>query len=222
MPFIWHALQPRAAPLLRPRCSSSNFRASLCLCASSDPLTPPISCAAARRCSTSAAAFRHRNSRSGGTHDAALGAVDAAALRAARDGFLKARLSEAQAELNKLDQLKTHCDEAAQQHADRRMRQLFLLLIFQSVVLFDWTYIHFDWNLVEPITYLIGYSATWIAIIWYGALQRELSYDALRRVFLEKQCRALYAQHEFDVERYAKVKMEVAKLEKVLRSLEPL
>jgi hypothetical protein len=148
--------------------------------------------------------------------------VSVATLRAARDGPLRARLNNARAELEKLEELKARCDAAAQRFPDRRMRQLFVFLLVQAAVLFDWTYIHFDWNLVEPITYLLGYSATWIAILWYGLLQREFSYDGLRHMLRDQQQRKLYTQHKFDVAHYECLKREVATLEKVLRSLEPL
>ena len=176
-----------------------------------------------RFCSSSPAADATVSSRNSGSDaDVTQNVVDAAALRAARDGPLRVRLTKKRAELAKLAELKRRCDEAAQRLPDKRMKQLFLFLLFQAAVLFDWTYIHFDWNLTEPITYLIGYSATWIAILWYGALQREFSYDVLRSMLRDQQRVKLYTQHKFDVAHYEKVKAEVAKLEKVLRSLEPL
>ncbi|KPA78150.1 hypothetical protein ABB37_06326 [Leptomonas pyrrhocoris] len=226
---VRRAFPPRAAPLLRGRFTHSIARAVLCCRRCSSPFTVQSSrfhCTTARYCSTFTAA-NHHNSRSSGIHGGAEeggadSAITTAALRAARDGPLKARCSEMRSELEELERIKNLCDAAAQRHLDRKMQQLFLLLLFQAVVLFDWTYVHFDWNLVEPITYLIGYSATWIAILWYGALQREFSYDTLRDMLREQQCERLYAQHKFDLAHYEKVKVEVDRLQRVLRSLEPL
>lgn len=147
---------------------------------------------------------------------------DVAALRAARDGFLASRLHAARVELAALEDIKKQCDVAAQRLPDRRMRQLFVFLLFQAGVLFDWTYVHFDWNLVEPITYLVGYSVTWIAILWYGALQREFSYDTWRSMLQKRERERLYAQHRFDLRHYEQLRVEVVRLERVLRSLEPL
>lgn len=136
--------------------------------------------------------------------------------------LLQSMLSRKQMELQRQQQQKVLCDAAARQHPDALMRRIFLFLVLQAAVLFDWTYIHFDWNLVEPITYLIGYSATWIALGWYGAVKSEFSYDTLQEAVEERYRVKLYRQHDFHLERYEKLKNEVAVLEKVIRGMKRL
>lgn len=143
-------------------------------------------------------------------------------LRAARDGHLKKMLAAKLQQLDAMERIKAECDEIAFHYPDAFMAQLFAFLVLQAAVLFDWTYVHFDWNFVEPITYLIGYSATWIAIAWYGAMQQEFGYESLRRFLQNAKCERLYKAHRFDRQAYEALRVEVAKLGRVVRGLEEL
>ncbi|GET88270.1 hypothetical protein, conserved [Leishmania tarentolae] len=148
--------------------------------------------------------------------------IDVCHLRAARDGHLKRMLAAKVQQLGEMERIKAECDELAFHYPDVFMRQLFVFLVLQAAVLFDWTYIHFDWNFVEPITYLIGYSETWLAIAWYGTMQQEFSYESLRRFLQNAKCEKLYTTHRFDQQAYEALRVEVAKLERVMRSLKEL
>lgn len=141
-------------------------------------------------------------------------------MRAARDGHLKKTLTAKLRQLDAMERIKAECDEIAFHYPDVFMKQLFAFLVLQAAVLFDWTYVHFDWNFVEPITYLVGYSATWIAIAWYGAMQQEFSYESLHRFLQNAKRERLYKAHQFDQQAYEALRVEVAKLDRVVRGLE--
>eukprot|EP00658_Telonema_sp_P-2_P062710 TRINITY_DN51398_c0_g1_i1.p1 TRINITY_DN51398_c0_g1~~TRINITY_DN51398_c0_g1_i1.p1 ORF type:complete len:176 (+),score=47.83 TRINITY_DN51398_c0_g1_i1:113-640(+) len=75
---------------------------------------------------------------------------------------LTATGSELQVLTGKFDDM----NAAAANHAHRVMVGTFLLLVAQNAVLFQWVFVTFDWNLVEPMTYFLGYSAnTWLAMV---------------------------------------------------------
>ncbi|KAG5505674.1 hypothetical protein JKF63_05009 [Porcisia hertigi] len=143
-------------------------------------------------------------------------------LCAACDEHLKKTLSAKRQQLDAMERVKAECDEIACRYPDAFMRQLFVFLVLQVAVLFDWTYIHFDWSFVEPITYLLGYSATWIAIAWYGAMQHEFGYDALRRFLQSAKSERLYKDRQFDLQAYEALRVEVAQLDQLVHSLENL
>ncbi|KAK7200171.1 hypothetical protein NESM_000067800 [Novymonas esmeraldas] len=187
-----------------------------CMCPAATTHTSACVAAVARRwaASTAAPPPRHRA--------AAAAAVDVATLRAARDGHLRRTLDAKRQELAAMERVKAQCDAAAARYPDAFMKGIFAFLVMQTAVLFDWTYVHFDWALVEPITYLVGYSATWIAIAWYGTMQHEFGYESLRRLLQSTKSRKLYAVHGFDVQAHELLKMEVAKLDAVVRSLHGL
>lgn len=145
-----------------------------------------------------------------------------AALRAARDGDLRATLTAKRAALAELERTKEVCDKLAYHYPDKFMKRLFAFLVLQAVVLYDWTYVHFDWNLVEPITYLVGYSATWIAIAWYGTMQHEFGYASLRSFLQTRKRDKLYKAKQFDPQAYEALRAEVAQLDRIVRSLEGL
>lgn len=143
-----------------------------------------------------------------------------AVLRAHRAATLLPLLEQKRAELGELDARKALCEREAESHAQRGMLFLFAAFALQTAVLFDWTYIHFDWNLVEPITYLLGYSLTWVAIWWYGNLQREFSMDSLRDYVRGRRLERLYAQRGVCPARHRQLREEVGALERRCRALE--
>lgn len=137
-----------------------------------------------------------------------------------REQSIRLLLRAKEARLRVLDEIKRECDAEASHYPNRFMYGIGAFLLAQVVVLFDWTYVHFDWNLTEPITYLLGYSATWIAIGVYGMCQSEFSYDALRQTLETSRQTKLYKRRGLDIAEYTRLVVEVDKLEKILRSLE--
>lgn len=60
-------------------------------------------------------------------------------------------------------------------------------LVAQTGLLFHWVYYQFDWNLVEPITYLLGYSVVWLSIGCFFKTGQEFTYDAIRNMIAERK-----------------------------------
>lgn len=85
-----------------------------------------------------------------------------------------------------LRQLKTA--QPAIDDAERRSDRLvtlasvavFSVLLAQFVVLFNWVFVVFDWNLVEPMTYFLGYTPVWMGVVMYYATGQEFTYDTCR------------------------------------------
>lgn len=135
---------------------------------------------------------------------------------ASSQAALRALLDAKSARLVELHAVQQECRHEARRHPDRYMFAAFAFLLVQAVVLFDWTYIHFDWNLVEPITYLIGYAGTWIALAWYGNMQEEFGFDSLREMIEVRKLNSLYAAKGVDVAEVDRLEDEVERLKRMV------
>lgn len=123
--------------------------------------------------------------------------------------------------LKEMEHWQEVCDTCAAAYPKTCMWGVFAFLAGQASILFDWTYAHFDWNLVEPITYLIGYSATWMSLAWYGNMQTEYGYDSVQQLLHDNRQRVLYRKYGVDVKEIVRLRDEVALLEKLVRACEP-
>ncbi|RNF15432.1 uncharacterized protein Tco025E_05535 [Trypanosoma conorhini] len=141
-------------------------------------------------------------------------------LRSYRDGYLRPLLLQKRHALQQLTGIKTHCELVSLQYADYYAAGVFVLLTAQAVTLFYWVYFLFDWNLVEPITYLLGYGGVWLAIACHAATQRDFTYEACTGMIAAHYLSLLHRRHNFDVQLWQRLTAEVELLEERLRGLE--
>ncbi|CCW71823.1 unnamed protein product [Phytomonas sp. Hart1] len=178
----------------------------------------PTALSASSRTSLTSSAFSLSfASRQLGSEGGHFSAVSRQELHFRRDHLLLPLLEAKRSRLRDLQAHKTALDQTARRYADRFFFSSFAMLIVQFAVLFDWTYIHFDWNFVEPITYLLGYCETWIALAWYGNMHREYEQDSLREIIERKQQNKLYLRHALDLSELNRLKEEVEVLEMLVR-----
>ena len=97
-------------------------------------------------------------------------------LRAHREQLVE-RQTAIEKQLEPLRALKGQLDQQAARHPDLAMGGMGLYLCAQTALLFHWVYFRFDWNLVEPITWLLGYSVTWLALAMYFKTGKEFTFD---------------------------------------------
>ena len=168
--------------------------------------------------------------------------VDSAALQAALDdvcgtpgsdhqAFVTAKkhaleeelttLTKSGGELCKLVAKYDSMSGAAADHAHRAMWGTFLFLLAQNAVLFQWVFITFDWNLVEPMTYFLGYTAnTWLALVFFKSTGRDFTYDAIVAELKEKRMATLTASDEdFSLTRLQELQAREASLRASLAQL---
>ena len=111
-------------------------------------------------------------------------------------------LADATTRHGELNVTKLELDAQAEKYPDRHAWGIFAYLVVQNAVLFQWTYFQFDWNLVEPITYLLGYAVTWLCTLVYFAFGKEFTYDGLRSHLTEQRRESLYASSDFDIRKF--------------------
>nr|CCC93418.1 conserved hypothetical protein [Trypanosoma congolense IL3000] len=141
-------------------------------------------------------------------------------LREYRDHYLHPRLLEARAELQRMYEIKLQCEKLGLRHADMCIGACVALVAFRTVVLFYWTYFLFDWNLVEPITYLLDYGALWLGLAWYGVARRDAKFESFRQFLATRHMKKLRSQKCYNEEHHELLESEVRRLEEQLRGLE--
>lgn len=95
----------------------------------------------------------------------------------------------------------------------------FAFLAAQFGVLFNWVFFVFDWNLVEPVTYFLGYTCTWFGIVFYARTGIEWSYDSTRDYIREWRRSAVLKRQGFDVGAYEATRAQLSKTEAELAAL---
>ncbi|EAN97585.1 hypothetical protein TcCL_NonESM06542 [Trypanosoma cruzi] len=137
-----------------------------------------------------------------------------------RESHLRPLLIQKRHALQQMTEIKTRCEAVALRYANYYAAGLFVLLTAQAVTLFYWVYFLFDWNLVEPMTYLLGYGGVWVAIACYATTQRDFTYEACMEMIAAYYISRLYRQNNFDLQLWQRLTAEVRLLEERLRGLE--
>jgi hypothetical protein len=131
--------------------------------------------------------------------------TDTQALINGKKRLLQAELSKltaADGELQALQDAFEAMNASAATHAHRVMLATFFLLCAQNAVLFQWVFVTFDWNLVEPMTYFLGYSAnTWLAMVFFKSTGRDFSYDGIVGELKQRRLDKLMQCSSFSLER---------------------
>lgn len=84
------------------------------------------------------------------------------------------------ARVRTLDDLVVQAEAKAARHVLCATLAVFGTLVAQTCVLFYWVFDKFDWNLVEPMTYFLGYTPVWLGVVYYFKTGNEFTYDNLR------------------------------------------
>ncbi|KAG8348200.1 putative Mitochondrial calcium uniporter [Trypanosoma vivax] len=92
----------------------------------------------------------------------------------------------------------------------------FILLLSQFLLLLHWTFVVFDWNLVEPMTYFIAYSAVWVGMVLYCYTARQFTWDALLAVLARRRRHGLYARAGISADAMERQKWRLKKIDSLL------
>ncbi|KAH9597557.1 Calcium uniporter protein [Trypanosoma melophagium] len=139
-----------------------------------------------------------------------------------RDIYIQPLLQKKRTELQRLTAKTQMCEVAAERYADRYTVFIFLLFTTQTLILFYWVYVRFDWDLVEPITYLLSYAGVWAGIAYYSAMRQELTYLTFRQMLIARCRHRLWRKHNIDMKLHDKLQAEVQLLGRWSESLEGL
>jgi calcium uniporter protein, mitochondrial len=142
-----------------------------------------------------------------------------------RDGYQQdkeqgiASIAELKKQLAPLEALESEIERRATAHSARVVTFIGGALVVQFAVLFNWVFVAFDWNLVEPVTYFLGYTVVWWSLVFYKRTGREFSYEGIIEELKARKQRKLQKSLKLDVSKLEELRSEIATLEGKLRNL---
>lgn len=138
-----------------------------------------------------------------------------------KERFLMQELEKLQLELKPLEDLKTEIDHKSAQRTNAVVWGGLGYMALQFGLLARLTWWEYSWDIMEPVTYFVGYGTAMAAYAYFVLTRQEFLYpDARDRQFL-LFFHKLSKKKTLDVKRYNNIKNSIAKIEedlKVLRS----
>jgi calcium uniporter protein, mitochondrial len=131
--------------------------------------------------------------------------------RTAHDARVK--LDAARAELQQLQAQKDQLDRLAYARADRIIYSLAAYLVLQGAVVARLTWWELSWDIMEPVTYMLTFGGSMLAVLYFTLNKTEFTYDAWRATLARKRMSKLYARNDFDEAMYHRLQHEIAELE---------
>ncbi|CAH3168335.1 unnamed protein product [Porites lobata] len=138
-----------------------------------------------------------------------------------KERYLVQELEKLQLELKPLEDLKTEIDHRSAQRTTAVVWGGLGFMAFQFGLLARLTWWEYSWDIMEPVTYFVGYGTAMAAYAYFVLTRQEFLYpDARDRQFL-LFFHKFSKRKSLDVRRYNDIKNSIAKIEedlKVLRS----
>lgn len=110
-----------------------------------------------------------------------------------RTYYLRMRMRRMSRQIDHLARIKAECDELAHKSAHRLAQGGFAALAgWWGVVYYVTFQTDAGWDLVEPVTYLVGLSTIMGGYLWFLYISKDLSYKAAMNVTVSRRQNALY------------------------------
>ncbi|XP_041035811.1 calcium uniporter regulatory subunit MCUb, mitochondrial-like isoform X3 [Carcharodon carcharias] len=136
-----------------------------------------------------------------------------------KEGELLEKLENLKGELQDLEQVKSQLFLKAEAKSSRLMWIGLALMSTQAGALAWLTWWVYSWDIMEPVTYFITYASSMAFYAYFLLTRQDCVYpDVKDRQFLHYFHRGA-KRNSFDIEKYNKIKEELAEVEKNLRRL---
>ncbi|XP_078397906.1 calcium uniporter regulatory subunit MCUb, mitochondrial-like isoform X3 [Cetorhinus maximus] len=136
-----------------------------------------------------------------------------------KEGELLEKLENLKGELQDLEQVKSQLFLKAEAKSSRLMWVGLALMSTQAGALAWLTWWVYSWDIMEPVTYFITYASSMAFYAYFLLTRQDCVYpDVKDRQFLHYFHRGA-KRNSFDIEKYNKIKEELAEVEKNLRRL---
>lgn len=117
-----------------------------------------------------------------------------------RTYYLRMRLRKTGRRISKMADIKRECDAIAHRGAKRVAQSGFLALIGWWGLVYYLTFkTSLGWDVMEPVTYLVGLSGLMGGYLWFLYHNREVSYKSAMNLTVSRQQSKLYEQKGFDL-----------------------
>lgn len=120
-----------------------------------------------------------------------------------RTYYLRMRLRKTSKKISAMADIKKECDELAQAAAKRVAMAGFGGIVGWWCVVYYLTFqTELGWDVMEPVTYLVGLSTLIGGYVWFLYHNREVSYRSAMNFTVSRRQQKLYQQHNFDVRKW--------------------
>lgn len=137
-----------------------------------------------------------------------------------RTYYLRQRLRKRSKEIASLAEIKKECDELAHKGAKRVAIGGFGILIGWWGLVFNLTFAtDLGWDVMEPVTYLVGLSTLIGGYVWFLWHNREVSYRSAMNFTISRRQEKLYAERNFNLDRWQTIVDEGNSLRKEIKAV---
>lgn len=137
-----------------------------------------------------------------------------------RTYYMRMRMRRMSRQIDHLASIKRECDELAHRSAHRLAQGGFAALAsWWGVVYYVTFQTEWGWDLVEPVTYLVGLTTIMGGYLWFLYISRDLSYKAAMNVTVSRRQNALYETKGFDMQRWDQLVQEANALRREIKTI---
>lgn len=135
-----------------------------------------------------------------------------------RTHYMRVQLRKMSRDINGMSKIKNECDELAHKGAHRLAQGGFAALgTWWGIVYYVTFHTEMGWDLVEPVTYLVGLTTIMGGYIWFLYISRDLSYKAAMNLTVSRRQNVLYQLRGFDQHKWEQVVHEANALRKEIK-----
>ncbi|KAH8677647.1 hypothetical protein BX600DRAFT_506666 [Xylariales sp. PMI_506] len=120
-----------------------------------------------------------------------------------RTHYMRVRLRRMSRRINQLSKIKEECDMLAHRGAHRIAKAGFAALSgWWGIVYFVTFHTDAGWDIVEPVTYLVGLTTIMGGYLWFLFISKDLSYRAALNITVTRRQNMLYEARGFDPQKW--------------------
>jgi hypothetical protein len=133
---------------------------------------------------------------------------------------LRAELAALREELAELDKKKMILDAKAGSRRKLWWGMAAFYSGFQMYVMSRFTFVDFDWDIMEPVSFFLTTGTALVFFVWYLIQKKEHTYTRYDLTMLPRRLRKLYSSAGFDYTRWKAIHTRMAELEEELAKTE--
>ncbi|KAL1297201.1 hypothetical protein AAFC00_004771 [Neodothiora populina] len=135
-----------------------------------------------------------------------------------RTYYLRLRLRKTAKQIASLADIKTECDNLAHRGAQRVAQGGFAILVGWWYLVYRLTFeTELGWDVMEPVTYLVGLSTLIGGYMWFLYHNREVSYRSAMNFTISRRQSKLYEQRGFDLGKWESLMEEGNRLRREIK-----
>ncbi|KAF2276668.1 uncharacterized protein EI97DRAFT_450000 [Westerdykella ornata] len=137
-----------------------------------------------------------------------------------RTYYLRMRLRKTSKRIADMAKIKKECDELAHRAAQRVAMGGFGVLCGWWYLVYRLTFeTELGWDVMEPVTYLVGLSSLIAGYVWFLYHNREVSYRSAMNFTISRRQQKLYSQRGFDLQKWEALVAEGNELRKEIKAV---